>query len=83
MAQMQAWMLQSEGRQGSLREGERESSHLSSHTGLMQVLPGHPLEATSMDESSSEPVEVRGAGGHRAHSGAARRLPAHPSERNN
>ena len=23
--------------------GERESLHLSSHTGLMQVLPGHPL----------------------------------------
>ena len=25
------------------RERERESLHLSSHTGLMQVLPGHPL----------------------------------------
>ena len=28
------------------REGERESLHLSSHTGLMQVLPGHPLADT-------------------------------------
>ena len=25
------------------RERERESLHLASHTGLMQVLPGHPL----------------------------------------
>ena len=28
------------------RERERESLHLSSHTGLMQVLPGHPLADT-------------------------------------
>ena len=30
----------------NLRERERESLHLSSHTGLMQVLPGHPLANT-------------------------------------
>ena len=28
------------------RERGRESLHLSSHTGLMQVLPGHPLADT-------------------------------------
>ena len=28
------------------RERERERVHLSSHTGLMQVLPGHPLADT-------------------------------------
>ena len=30
----------------SVSPRERESLHLSSHTGLMQVLPGHPLADT-------------------------------------
>ena len=32
-------------------EREREGLHLSSHTGLMQVLPGHPLADTITEYS--------------------------------
>ena len=38
---------------GARLERERESLHLSSHTGLMQVLPGHPLADTITECSST------------------------------